>query len=61
MKIFVLKLLDCRKLGHSSEMQNDALMYREGLKGKYRGCSVVFLTHKNLNQPMNCDHQLSIN
>ena len=23
----------CRKLGHSSEMQNAALMHREGLKG----------------------------
>ena len=23
----------CRKLGHSSELQNDALVHREGLKG----------------------------
>ena len=29
MKIFVQK----GKLSHSSEMQNDALMHREGLKG----------------------------
>ena len=40
MKILVLKPLFFRKLGHSSEMRNDALMHREGLKGfkfpKYR-------------------------
>ena len=33
MKIFVLKPAGFRKLSHSSEMQNDALMHREGLKG----------------------------
>ena len=31
--MIVLKPLDCKKLGHSTEMQNDALMRREGLKG----------------------------
>ena len=30
MTIFVLKPLGFRKLGHYSEMQNDALVYREG-------------------------------
>ena len=33
MKKMVLKSLGFRKLSHSSEMQNDALMHREGLKG----------------------------
>ena len=33
MKIDVFKILSFRKLGHSSEMQNDALMHCEGLKG----------------------------
>ena len=33
MKIFVVKPLGFRKLSHASEMQNDALMYRVGLKG----------------------------
>ena len=33
MKIFVLKPQGFRKLGHFSEMQNDALMQSEGLKG----------------------------
>ena len=33
MKICGLKALGFGKLGHSSEMQNDALMHREGLKG----------------------------
>ena len=29
----VLKLPDFRTISHFSEMQNDALMHREGLKG----------------------------
>ena len=33
MKIVVLKSLGFRKLSHSSEMQNDALLYSEGPKG----------------------------
>ena len=33
MKIFVVKPVGFRKLSHSSEMQNDAFMHREGLKG----------------------------
>ena len=33
MKIFALEPLGFRKLINSSEMQNDALMHREGLKG----------------------------
>ena len=33
MKISVLKPLGFRKLSHSAEMRNDALMHREGLKG----------------------------
>ena len=33
MKIFVRKPLGFMKLSHSSEMQNDALMHREGIKG----------------------------
>ena len=33
MKIFGLKPLGFRKLGHFSEMRNDVLMHREGLKG----------------------------
>ena len=32
MKIFVLKLTCFRKLSHSAEMQNDALVHCEGLK-----------------------------
>ena len=32
MQIFFLKPLGFRKLSHASEMQNDALMRREGLK-----------------------------
>ena len=31
--IFVLKSIGCRKLGHFSKIQNDALMRHEGLKG----------------------------
>ena len=31
--MLVLKSLGFRKLGHSSEMRNDALKHREGLKG----------------------------
>ena len=31
MTFFYLKPLDFRKLGHSSEMQNDGLMHREDL------------------------------
>ena len=31
--IFVLESLGFRKLSHASEMQNDDLMHREGLKG----------------------------
>ena len=30
---FHSKTTRCRKLSHSSEIQNDALMHREGLKG----------------------------
>ena len=33
MKIVVLKPPGFRKLSHFSEMRNDALMHREGLKG----------------------------
>ena len=33
MTIFVLKSPGFRKLGYSSEMQNDALMHLEGLYG----------------------------
>ena len=33
MQIFVRKPPGFRKLGHSSEMENDALMHREGLNG----------------------------
>ena len=33
MKIVVLKQIGFRRLSHSSEMQNDALMHREGLMG----------------------------
>ena len=33
MQICVLKPPGFRKLSHSSEMRNDALMHREGLKG----------------------------
>ena len=33
MKICDLKLLDFRKLSHSSEMKNGALVHREDLKG----------------------------
>ena len=29
---FLTSTCRCRNLGHSSEMQNDALLYREGLK-----------------------------
>ena len=36
MEIFVLKSLGFRKLIHSSEMQNDALRHRDGLKGVVR-------------------------
>ena len=32
MTIFVLNPLGFRKLNHSSEMQNDALMHRKGLE-----------------------------
>ena len=32
MKMFDLKS-QCMKLSHSSEMQNDSLIHREGLKG----------------------------
>ena len=32
-RIFVLKPLDFRKFSHYSEMRNDALMHRQGLKG----------------------------
>ena len=31
---FVLKSLGFFKLSHSSEMQNDALMHRDGLEGE---------------------------
>ena len=38
--MFVLKPIEFRKLGHSSEMQNDALLHRERvefrLKSVYR-------------------------
>ena len=33
MKNFVLKPPGFRRLSHSSEMRNDALMHREGSKG----------------------------
>ena len=33
MNFFVLKLIVFRKLNNSSEMQNDALMHRDGLQG----------------------------
>ena len=32
-KIVILKPLGFRNLSHSSDMRNDALMHREGLKG----------------------------
>ena len=35
MKLFVLKPLGFRKLCHSSEMRNDALMRRGGLNGLF--------------------------
>ena len=35
MKIFVLIPLGFTKLSHFSEMQDDALMHREGLKGQW--------------------------
>ena len=34
MTIFVLEPLGFRKLSHSSEMRNDALVHREGLEGQ---------------------------
>ena len=40
MKIFVLKPLGFRKRSHCSEMQNNPLMHREGLKGK-GGCGIL--------------------
>ena len=32
---FSSKTTRCRKISHSSEMQNDALMHREGLKARW--------------------------
>ena len=49
MKIFVLKPLGFRKLSYFSEMRNDALMHREGLKGYWRPLQNVWLaTHFTL-------------
>ena len=39
-EFFVLKSPGFKKLGHSSEMRNDALMHRVGLKGYYVTLSV---------------------
>ena len=36
MKSFVLKPPNFRKLNYSSEMRNDALAHREGLKGQVK-------------------------
>ena len=36
METLALQPLDFRKLNHSSEMQHDSLMHREGLKGYLR-------------------------
>ena len=36
--IFILKTLHLRKLNNYSEMGNDALMHREGLKGQVIKC-----------------------
>ena len=38
---FVVKTLAFRNLSHSSELQNDALMYREGLKGKEKSYKMI--------------------
>ena len=37
MKCFVLQPPGFRKLSHSSEMRNDALMHRDGPKGLIQG------------------------
>ena len=39
MKMFVLKPPGFMKLSHYSEMRNDALMHREGLKGEEYTCT----------------------
>ena len=39
--MFVLKSLGFRKLRHSSELQNDALMHREDVKGFELGSGIA--------------------
>ena len=39
--MFVLKSLGFRKLRHSSELQDDALMHREDVKGFELGCGIA--------------------
>ena len=45
------KTPECRKLGHSSHMQNDALMYHEGSKGHIIMISILESADKDLSKP----------
>ena len=51
---FVVKTLGFRNLSHASELQNDALMYREGLKGKGKSYKMIHFDKYSYSERLNC-------
>ena len=51
---FVVKTLAFRNLSHSSELQNDALMYREGLKAKEKSYKMIHFDKYSYSERVNC-------
>ena len=54
-KNFVVKTLAFRNLSHASELQNDALMYRESLKGKEKSYKMIHFDQYSYSERLNVD------
>ena len=51
---FVVKTLAFRNLCDSSELQNDALIHREGLKGKEKSYKMIHFDKHSYSEKLNC-------
>ena len=51
---FVVKALAFRNLSHPSELQNDALMHGEGLKGKGKSYKMIHFDKYSYSERLNC-------
>ena len=56
--MIVVKPLCFRKLSHSSKLQNDALMHREGPRVNPLSAGTVFIRQNLTSRPIKTDHAL---